>query len=124
MSQFPNVFGPDGEPHPENVVHLRPAPPRPSVPERYVAPALPMPPRRFLDVDQAAAYVGVGMTTFLEEVGQGMWPPPLRRGASGRRTTWDVRALDAAADSLSGIATAEAAPGAEIAEAAALARFR
>jgi len=59
---------------------------------------------RFLSVAQAAAYVGVSADTFLEEVALGWWPAALRRGAKGRRLTWDRLALDAAADRRSGLA--------------------
>jgi hypothetical protein len=58
---------------------------------------------RFLSVCQAAAYVGVSADTFLEEVALGWWPAALRRGAKGRRLTWDRLALDAAADRHSGL---------------------
>jgi hypothetical protein len=59
---------------------------------------------RFLSVGQAAAYLGVSADTFLEEVALGWWPAALRRGAKGRRVTWDRLALDAAADRRSGLA--------------------
>ena len=59
---------------------------------------------RFLSVGQAAAYVGVSADTFLGEVALGWWPAALRRGAQGRRLTWDRLALDAAADRHSGLA--------------------
>ena len=36
-----------------------------------------------------------------------MWPPPLRRGGRGGLLTWDVVALDRAADRLSGLAGAK-----------------
>ncbi|MGI4794430.1 MAG: hypothetical protein ACRYG8_10220 [Janthinobacterium lividum] len=90
-----------------------------SIPHR-----LPLPTRRILDLAEAAEYVGVSATLFLEEVERGMWPRPMRRGASGRRTTWDVRALDAAADLASGLVQAAASPAAASAEAEALKRFR
>ncbi len=104
MLAMGSVFG-FGDPHPEIPAAVRVVPPPVPLPapERYLPPGLPLPPRRFLDVDEAAEYVGVSATLFLEEVGLGRWPPPLRRGASGRRTTWDVRALDAAADLASGL---------------------
>lgn len=85
---------------------------------------LPLPTRRILDLAEAAEYVGVSATLFLEEVERGMWPRPMRRGASGRRTTWDVRALDAAADLASGLVQTAASPASASAEAEALRRFR
>ena len=75
------------------------APQRPlPAPRMPTASLLPLPTKRILDLAEAAEYVGVSVTLFLEEVEKGMWPRPMRRGASGRRVTWDVRALDAAAD--------------------------
>lgn len=71
-------------------------------------PAALLPPR-FLSRAEAAAYVGVGETTFDEEVAAGLWPAPLRRGAKGARLTWDRAALDAAADRLSGLVRPAAA---------------
>ena len=59
---------------------------------------------RFLSIGQAAAYLGASADTFLEEVALGWWPAALRRGAQGRRLTWDRLALDAAADRHSGLA--------------------
>jgi predicted DNA-binding transcriptional regulator AlpA len=60
-------------------------------------------PRRFLSVAEAADYVGVSASTFLAEVRQGLWPPPLRRGSKRTRLTWDRRLIDAHADRLSGL---------------------
>ncbi len=73
---------------------------------------------RFLSVCQAAAYVGVSADTFLGEVVLGWWPEALRRGAKGRRLTWDRLALDAAADRHSGLAAPPAhdpSPNSEVA---------
>jgi hypothetical protein len=58
---------------------------------------------RFLTREQAAAYVGVGVTTFEQEVALGMWPQPMRRGQRAARVTWDRLALDAAADRAAGL---------------------
>jgi predicted DNA-binding transcriptional regulator AlpA len=58
---------------------------------------------RFLTRDQAAAYLGVGVTTFDQEVAKGMWPQPMRRGQRATRVTWDRLALDAAADRAAGL---------------------
>jgi hypothetical protein len=124
MLALSSVFGPDDQDPGAVVVCLRPTPARAPAPDRYLPPVLPLPTRRFLDADEAAAYVGVSQTLFLEEVGQGLWPQPLRRGASGRRTTWDLKALDAAADLASGLVPAAASPAAAGAEAEALKRFR
>jgi excisionase family DNA binding protein len=74
------------------------------VPLRTAMPMLPLPVRRFLSIDEAASYVGVSVDTFRQEVADGRWPQPVRRGRTGRAVTWDVRALDAAADLMAGIA--------------------
>jgi predicted DNA-binding transcriptional regulator AlpA len=81
--------------------HLVPVPIQPlPLPERR---EMPLPHRRFLSIERAAEYVGVSVATFREEVEAGMWPGPVRRGKKGRAVTWDVRALDLAADLASGI---------------------
>jgi len=77
---------------------------RPPLPLRPAMPELPLPVRRFLSIDEAAAYVGVSVSTFREEITDGRWPQPVRRGRTGRAVTWDVRALDVAADIMAGIA--------------------
>jgi predicted DNA-binding transcriptional regulator AlpA len=46
---------------------------------------------------QAAAYVGLGVTFFDQQVQLGVMPKPVRIGS---RTVWDLRELDAAFDSL------------------------
>jgi hypothetical protein len=51
-----------------------------------------MPPR-VLDLDLAAAYVGLSADVFLDAVVGGRYPKPL---FDGRRRQWDMRALDAA----------------------------
>lgn len=56
---------------------------------------------RWLSQEQAAAYVGVSINTFAEEVAAGLWPKPMRRGKA--RLTWDRNLLDAASDLESGI---------------------
>lgn len=61
---------------------------------------------RFLSREEAAAYVGVSINTFDQEVSRGLWPRPLARGLKGRRLTWDRMALDAAADVASGLRAA------------------
>jgi len=53
---------------------------------------------RYLSREDAAAYVGVSPGVFDEEVKQGLWPPPLRRGERAGRLTWDRVGLDHAAD--------------------------
>lgn len=58
---------------------------------------------RFLTRDQAAAYLGVGTTTFDREVADGIWPRATRRGSKGGALTWDRVLLDRAADRLAGI---------------------
>ena len=93
--------------------------------------SLPLPVRRFLTIGEAAQYVGVSVQTFREEVVDGRWPLPVRRGKTGRAVTWDVRALDRAADAMAGIAAVGSAVVApsdadkkKVSEAAALARFK
>lgn len=63
----------------------------------------PLPFRRGLNREQAAAYVGIGTTTFDAMVADGRMPKPLRLNA---RTIWDRAALDAYFEGLSGEATA------------------
>jgi hypothetical protein len=58
---------------------------------------------RFLNLSQAAAYVGVCPDVFLMEVKNRVWPEPKRRGAKGALATWDKALLDAAADRDAGI---------------------
>lgn len=58
---------------------------------------LPIAPRRGLSCEEAAGYVGVSVTKFLEMVGDKRMPTPVR---IDRRTIWDIRALDAAFDAL------------------------
>lgn len=54
-------------------------------------------PRRGLSVIDAATYVGVSRSKFLELVSDGRMPGPLRLD---RRRIWDIRELDAAFDNL------------------------
>jgi predicted DNA-binding transcriptional regulator AlpA len=58
-------------------------------PTRHERPA----PRRGLSRDEAALYVGVGITKFDEMVADRRMPMPL---AIDRRVLWDIRELDAA----------------------------
>lgn len=60
---------------------------------------LPPPTRRGLSRTEAAAYVGVGPTTFDKMVLAGTMPHPKRVGT---RKIWDARALDVAFDVLPG----------------------
>lgn len=69
---------------------------------------------RYLSRAEAAAFVGVSVDTFNREVALGWWPPPRRRGAKTTRLTWDIRALEIAADRAAGI-------GAPVIEAAGIA---
>jgi len=59
--------------------------------------ALPAPCARLLSRFEAAAYIGVGPTTFDRMMADGFMPGPKRVYA---RVLWDVRALDAAIDCL------------------------
>jgi hypothetical protein len=58
---------------------------------------------RGLSAEQAAAYVGVSLPTFLAEVARGKWPDGERRGPRGTRVVWDRRALDVSYDRASGL---------------------
>ena len=51
---------------------------------------------RGLSEQEAAAYVGVGVTTFRQEVDAGLWPQPERRGKKGGRKVWDREEIDLA----------------------------
>ena len=55
---------------------------------------------RMLITDRAAAYVGAGRQTFLDDVKKGIWPAPETRG---RRSLWDRVLLDRAQDARSGM---------------------
>ena len=52
---------------------------------------------RALSRTEAAAYVGLGVSFFDEEVAEGLFPRPLQ---IGRRKLWDRHDLDAAFDML------------------------
>ena len=52
---------------------------------------------RYLSEEQAAAYLGVSVTTFRARIGK-PWPQPLRMG---RRKLYDRAAIDRVADRLS-----------------------
>lgn len=71
--------------------------PAPAVPTRQRA--LPPPCVRLLSRVEAAAYVGVSPNTFDRMMTDGFMPGPKRVYG---RVLWDVRALDAAIDSLPG----------------------
>lgn len=60
---------------------------------------LPPPCARLLSRAEAAAYAGVSPNTFDRMMGDGFMPGPKRVYA---RVLWDVRALDAAIDTLPG----------------------
>jgi hypothetical protein len=59
---------------------------------------------RFLNLSQAAAYVGVSPNVFLQEVKARLWPEPIRRGSKLALVTWDKNLLDLAADQRVGVA--------------------
>ena len=61
-------------------------------------------PPRGLSRQQAAAYIGVGPSTFDKLVIEGVMPGPVE---FGRRRVWDRLAIDAAFGALSGTAGAE-----------------
>jgi excisionase family DNA binding protein len=56
-------------------------------------------PRRGLSCAEAADYIGVSVTKFLEMVGDGRMPKPKE---IDRRRVWDIRRLDASFDALEG----------------------
>jgi hypothetical protein len=55
---------------------------------------------RLLSADMAAAYLSISRTSFLDGVGRGQWPAPIRHG---KRTLWDRQRLDRLVDVLSGL---------------------
>lgn len=55
---------------------------------------------RVLDLELAAAYVGLSAESFLDAVAAGRYPQPL---PDGRRRQWDRVALDAAVDRRSSV---------------------
>ena len=57
---------------------------------------------RLLDLDLAAAFVGLSPATFLIAVKEARYPAAI---SDGRRKMWDRRALDAAVDRRSGLAS-------------------
>lgn len=64
---------------------------------------------RHLSRDMAAAYVGVSVDTFDDEVRKGIWPKGRPRGPKGGRLTWDREVLDAISDRDAGIGQMEEA---------------
>lgn len=69
---------------------------------------LPLPEPRGLSRVLAAAYLGIGSSTFDELVSRGQLPPPIQlRG----RKVWDRAALDRKLDELSGLAPASPEAG-------------
>ncbi|GBR69257.1 hypothetical protein GKA01_22350 [Gluconobacter kanchanaburiensis NBRC 103587] len=65
---------------------------------------------RFLNCKQSAAYIGIGVHVFNQEVKLGIWPQPHICAPNGGRLTWDRKLLDLYADLDSGIGVAT--PGA------------
>jgi predicted DNA-binding transcriptional regulator AlpA len=55
------------------------------------------PPRRVLSRDEAAQYVGIGVTKFDELVRDKIMPPSF---SIGTRVLWDIRDLDRAVDAI------------------------
>lgn len=62
-----------------------------------IQPRVILAPRRGLSREEAAAYVGVGITKFDEMVSDGRMPNPKK---VDRRKLWDIRQLDMAFDAL------------------------
>jgi hypothetical protein len=56
---------------------------------------------RWLSEKLAAAYLGVGVSLFRQEVAAGKWPRAERRGSKGGLLTWDRHLLDRASDEFS-----------------------
>jgi hypothetical protein len=65
---------------------------------------------RYLSREEAARYLGVSVDVFDEEVRAGVWPRGRPRGGRGGRLTWNRSLLDAAADSLDGLASPSTTP--------------
>lgn len=57
---------------------------------------------RMLNLELAAAYVGLSAAAFRRSVDVGHYPAPLK---DGRRKQWDRRALDVAVDQRSGLSS-------------------
>ena len=68
----------------------------------YSRGALPVPTKRGLSRDEAAAYIGISPTKFDEMVADGRMPTPKRIDA---RRVWDVHQLDSFFDKLPGSET-------------------
>jgi excisionase family DNA binding protein len=60
----------------------------------------------YLSREEASRYVGASPEVFVDEVAQGLWPAPRRRGGNGGRLTWHRGALDRAADRIEGVCEA------------------
>lgn len=60
---------------------------------------------RLLDIEAAAAYVGLSTNAFESEVRAGTFPQPYPLTRT-RRRLWDIRALDAVMDRATGVVTA------------------
>ena len=60
-------------------------------------PMIHLQPRRGLSCNEAATYVGLGQSKFLELVAEKKMPAPVR---VDRRVIWDIHELDAAFDAL------------------------
>lgn len=69
---------------------------------------LPLPTRRGLNREEAAAYVGLSPNSFDELMRAGVFPKPVDLAGLKRRV-WDVKALDAAFDRRLGAVMALAA---------------
>jgi hypothetical protein len=63
----------------------------PGVPPQVMQP-------RFLSRKLAAAWAGVSVATWDQEVAAGKWPAGEPRGAKGGKLTWDIKKLEARAD--------------------------
>jgi predicted DNA-binding transcriptional regulator AlpA len=67
---------------------------------------------RLVELEIAAAYVGLSASAFEKGVREGLYPKPIR---DGRKPRWDLRALDQVIDRRSGLAPSS--PGDESPEA-------
>ncbi|WP_279604728.1 helix-turn-helix domain-containing protein [Methylobacterium sp. J-070] len=71
---------------------------RPEDPDAVLAPRVEVVPRRGLNRQEAARYVGISAAKFDELVREGLMPQPFRIGS---RVIWDLRKVDDAFDALS-----------------------
>lgn len=64
----------------------------------------------YLSRDEAAAYLGVSADTFIQEVREGWWPEPVRRGDRSGALTWYRPGLEDAARSRHRVPASQSGP--------------